>query len=164
MGTDSVQTFRFDSNATDGVLERQRGNIVVASVSGSDVVVSAAAAAMDRRVVGVTVDPADASTTRIGNVSFRDDYASTHVDASAVRQRGAQLVWVCDAGGSSIAAGDLVASSAVRGTGMRQPDDVRRSYTVAKCLTSHTFTTADELCVASDNSTFRRALLMCAVG
>lgn len=61
----------------------------------------------------------------------------------AVNALGEGQINVCGEGGN-IEAGDLIATSSVAGKGMRQADDIVRSYTVAKARESVTFSSPTE--------------------
>jgi hypothetical protein len=61
-----------------------------------------------------------------------------------VNALGEGLVNVCGEGGD-IAVGDLIVTSSVAGKGMKQSDDIVRSYTVAKARESVTFTDASDI-------------------
>jgi hypothetical protein len=57
---------------------------------------------------------------------------------------GEGAVNVCGENGD-IQAGDLIVTSSIPGKGMKQDDDIIRSYTVAKARDNVTFTTPDEV-------------------
>jgi predicted phage tail protein len=67
-------------------------------------------------------------------------YAPDFVDRKTIisNSLGEGLVNVCNEGGN-IAAGDLIVTSSVSGKGMKQADDILRSYTVAKAREAATF-------------------------
>lgn len=72
----------------------------------------------------------DTRDYKIGNLKFvhQKDKKDQKVIVNAHGEGG---IWVCDVGGP-LKNGDLITSSIVPGLGMRQSDDVIRSYTVAK--------------------------------
>jgi hypothetical protein len=57
---------------------------------------------------------------------------------------GEGLINVCGEGGA-IEKGDLIVTSSIPGKGMKQADDIIRSYTVAKARESVTFNSSTEL-------------------
>ena len=63
---------------------------------------------------------------------------------AVVNSLGEGQVNVCNEGGN-IVAGDLIVTSSVVGKGMKQSDDIVRSYTVAKARESVTFTDASDI-------------------
>jgi hypothetical protein len=81
-------------------------------------------------VVTLALQPRD---RRVFGVVAASASASNRADArSLINVGGDGAVWVCDAGGTLLAAGDLLTTSAVPGYAMLQTDDWLRSYTVAK--------------------------------
>lgn len=70
-------------------------------------------------------------------------YQHTH-DAAAINALGEGQINVCNEGGD-IAAGDLIVTSSIPGKGMRQADDLVRSYTVARAREAVSFATPDEI-------------------
>jgi hypothetical protein len=71
------------------------------------------------------------------------DLANTH-DYVIYNGVGEGQVNVCGEGGD-IVAGDLIVTSSMPGKGMKQSDDIVRSYTVARARESVTFTSPDEV-------------------
>lgn len=71
------------------------------------------------------------------------DYKDTH-DMVNVNSVGEGSVNVCGEGGD-IARGDLIVASSTPGKGMKQADDIVRSYTVAKAREAVSFTSPDEI-------------------
>jgi len=88
----------------------------------------------DKRVFGVISGVEDDSGRRVfklGNLQFHTQKKTLCDRKVIVNAHGEGAVWICSIGGS-LRNGDLVMSSEICGFGMRQPDDVVRSYTVAK--------------------------------
>ena len=71
--------------------------------------------------------------------SLLDDY-----DPISINALGEGLINVCNEGGN-IEAGDLIVTSSMVGKGMKQSDDIVRSYTVAKARESATFASNTEV-------------------
>jgi hypothetical protein len=69
--------------------------------------------------------------------------ATTH-RLSIMNSLGEGQVNVCGEGGD-LAIGDLIVTSSIPGKGMRQSDDIVRSYTVAKCRENVTFSSPTEV-------------------
>jgi len=67
----------------------------------------------------------------------------TH-DYIAINSLGEGQINVCGEGGD-LEIGDLIVTSSMPGKGMRQADDIVRSYTVAKCRENVTFTSPTEV-------------------
>jgi hypothetical protein len=65
---------------------------------------------------------------------YKDDYR-----LGIINSLGEGQVLVCGEGGN-IARGDLIVTSSLPGKGMKQTDDIIRSYTVAKAREAVTFT------------------------
>lgn len=84
-------------------------------------------------------NPAAALVTRLDIADYQDDYDLVNINA--VGEGG---VNVCGENGN-IARGDLIVTSSTPGKGMRQDDDVVRSYTVARAREDMTFNSADEV-------------------
>ena len=71
--------------------------------------------------------------------TYKDDY--NYVNLNSV---GEGQVNVCGEGGD-IELGDLIVTSSIPGKGMKQADDIIRSYTVARARESVTFTSPTEV-------------------
>jgi len=71
------------------------------------------------------------------------DYKDTH-DMVNVNSVGEGSINVCGEGGD-IARGDLIVTSSILGKGMKQADDIVRSYTVAKARAAVSFSSSDEV-------------------
>lgn len=84
----------------------------------------------------------------MGDLGTPKTLKSEHVDLMAshrainVNAVGEGQINVCDEGGD-IQAGDLIVTSSTPGKGMKQVDDIIRSYTVAKARESATFSTGE---------------------
>jgi len=81
-------------------------------------------------VFGVICSPdsGNTATFALGNIRFEQPLAGPRITVNA---SGEGAIWVSDVNGP-VRNGDLLCSSTVPGYAMRQDDDVRRSYTVAK--------------------------------
>jgi hypothetical protein len=87
----------------------------------------------DPRVFGVICSQEKQEDTRsfkLGNLQFKHKNTSVF-HRVIVNSHGEGGIWVCDAAGS-LSNGDLICSSHLPGYGMKQNDDLVRSYTVAK--------------------------------
>lgn len=84
-------------------------------------------------------NPAAAIVTRLDIADYQDDYDLVNINAV-----GEGAINVCGENGN-IARGDLIVTSSTPGKGMRQSDDVVRSYTVARAREDMTFSSADEV-------------------
>ena len=84
--------------------------------------------------------------TKENSPELDPQYASlfTNRKTVIVNALGEGLVNVCGQGGN-VAVGDLIATSSTAGKGMKQSDDIVRSYTVAKSRESITFTDASDI-------------------
>ena len=84
------------------------------------------------------------------NLPTRDpQYDSLFVDRNCIilNSVGEGQINVCGEGGD-IAAGDLIVTSSIPGKGMKQGDDIIRSYTVAKARESATFSAGEVKMIA----------------
>jgi predicted acyltransferase (DUF342 family) len=88
-------------------------------------------------VAGFEEKNSDNRYFKIGNLCFnhKKNLSNRKVVVNAVGEGG---IWVCDAGGA-LKNGDLITTSGVAGYGMKQQDDMVRSYTVAKITCDCTF-------------------------
>jgi hypothetical protein len=79
-------------------------------------------------------------------VTLKDEYANLPDQYSmiAVNSIGEGKINVCGQAGN-ISVGDLIVASDTQGKGMKQSDDIIRSYTVAKSRENVTFASADEV-------------------
>jgi len=79
-------------------------------------------------------------------VTLKDEYANLPDQYSmiAVNSIGEGKINVCGQAGN-ISVGDLIVASDMQGKGMKQSDDIIRSYTVAKSRENVTFASADEV-------------------
>jgi hypothetical protein len=85
----------------------------------------------DRRVFGVISFLPDIGTTSATSDEIQKARAQGDVRVE-INSLGEGALWVCDAGGSGLQAGDLVTTSVIPGYAMLQDDDIMRTYTVAK--------------------------------
>lgn len=95
----------------------------------------------DPRVFGVISgreNPGPERTFKIGNLRFHTRKHSPATHKIVVNSHGEGAIWVCNIGGI-LKNGDLISSSGIKGYGMRQGDDICRSYTVAKITCDCTF-------------------------
>jgi hypothetical protein len=79
----------------------------------------------------------------VPNKDSLDQYMDTH-DVAIVNSVGEGSINVCGENGD-IAVGDLIVTSNTAGKGMKQDDDIIRSYTVAKAREAVTFASAGEV-------------------
>lgn len=96
-------------------------------------VIALASNMYDKRVFGVISGfetNNDKRVYRLGNLHFEKDKNKDDVKV-IVNSVGEGGIWVCNKNGS-FKNGDLIVCSDICGYGMRQDDDVMRSYTVAK--------------------------------
>lgn len=95
-------------------------------------VVDLCAAERDPRVFGVLAASEDRKQAHrcfeLGNLRFSHPKTTHKLVVNSVGEGG---IWVCGANGP-LMNGDLICSSSYSGMGMRQGDDIVRSYTVAK--------------------------------
>lgn len=78
---------------------------------------------------------------KIGNLQFKNKKAicdNENMKKVIVNGQGEGAVWVCNANGS-LRNGDLITTSYIQGLGMKQDDNIVRSYTVAKITCSCKF-------------------------
>jgi len=71
------------------------------------------------------------------------EYEPTH-DSAIINSIGEGQINVCGENGN-ISVGDLIVTSSIAGKGMKQSDDLIRSYTVAKAREAATFTNQNEI-------------------
>jgi hypothetical protein len=125
------------SNSTNqagaiGVLQKRKLSwIVPPAFINKDATRAAQAAAPE----GVKVDPVLITDPSV----YHDDY-----DLVDINSVGEGAVNVCGEGGN-ISKGDLIVTSSTPGKGMKQPDDIVRSYTVAKAREDVTFADPTEV-------------------
>jgi hypothetical protein len=88
-----------------------------------------------------TTDPVTGFTTKSIDPAYTDigDYNNV-----AINSVGEGLINVCGEGGN-IEVGDLIVTSSTAGKGMKQADDIVRSYTVAKARQAVTFSDPSEV-------------------
>lgn len=107
-------------------------------------VVELSSSARDPRVFGVvswseTDAQSHRRTFRVGSLGFSVPRSPKETQGRVIVNSGGEGgILVCDANGP-IQNGDLIASSPVRGVGMRQGDDTVRAYTIAKATCSCDF-------------------------
>ena len=93
-------------------------------------------------------------TINMGSLRPVSDQLSLLLDKTSQEERdvinalGEGAINVCGEGGD-IAAGDLIVTSSTPGKGMRQADDIVRSYTVAKAREAVTFSDPSEVRTAA---------------
>jgi hypothetical protein len=100
-----------------------------------------------KTVIGVYVRSIDTEHIPVALGGLPDNEVeeiATHFYPVSVNALGEGQVNVCGENGD-IEAGDLIVTSSMPGKGMRQDDDLIRSYTVAKSRESVTFSSPDEV-------------------
>jgi hypothetical protein len=110
------------------------------SIDESIPIITLSTRSMDTRAFGVICDKENGSDKRIfklGHFQFEMPKAKNDIK-TIVNSVGEGGIWVCNANGN-FRNGDLIVTSDLPGYGMKQNDDVIRSYTVAKITCDCTF-------------------------
>jgi len=137
--TDNFTEFEVSSSANQkgavGVLARVHPHWHTPAAFVDQAATEAAQAAH----VSTPEEPAGPIITHTNVSDYEDDY-----DLVNVNSVGEGSINVCGEGGN-ISKGDLIVTSSTPGKGMKQADDILRSYTVAKAREDVTFSTPNEV-------------------
>jgi len=116
------------------------------SIDESIPIIELCTMSMDKRAFGVISDIEQASQQRCFRLGHLEMLMRKRIDdiRVIVNSVGEGGIWVCNANGS-LRNGDLITSSYVPGFGMKQDDDVNRSYTVAKITCDCDFDSSTQL-------------------